>query len=209
MVLTPYRAQVEAVGAAVAAAAAAAGVNRNGVTVSTIDCYQGRDAEAVVLSFVVGGGGGGGSGGGGGGGGGRGGRGGVGPLLREWRRVNVGLSRARAKLVLVGSPATLAGNGYLRRLLGAVRGRGWMHAVVPGKDDAAVAAAADDGGGGGGCVGGRPAVASTPPPASLALLPTPARRGAAGGRAVVVAGTPPLRRLGRCVLAEEGLVAEG
>jgi len=89
VVLAPYRAQLTALADAVTAAAAVGDVDALGVQSSTIDSYQGLDADAVVLSFLVGEG----SGGRGGGA--------VGPLLGEWRRVNVGLSRARPKLVLV------------------------------------------------------------------------------------------------------------
>ena len=54
--------------------------------VSTVDKFQGRDMDAMILSLV---------------------RsnctGAVGTLLRDWRRVNVAITRSKYKLVLVGS----------------------------------------------------------------------------------------------------------
>jgi DNA replication ATP-dependent helicase Dna2 len=60
------------------------------VEVDTPDRYQGRDKEVIVISLVR-----------------SNTRGDVGELLRDSRRVNVALTRARSKLILVGSKATL------------------------------------------------------------------------------------------------------
>jgi DNA replication ATP-dependent helicase Dna2 len=62
----------------------------NEVEVDTPDRYQGRDKEVIVISLVR-----------------SNKRGDVGELLRDARRVNVALTRARSKLILVGSKATL------------------------------------------------------------------------------------------------------
>jgi DNA replication ATP-dependent helicase Dna2 len=87
-----------------AATAAAAGVELN-----TADKYQGRDKSVIIVSLV---------------------RsntaGQVGELLRDWRRVNVLLSRAKQKLVLIGSAATLSHCAVLSALVAAVRERGWV-----------------------------------------------------------------------------------
>jgi DNA replication ATP-dependent helicase Dna2 len=84
--------------------AAAAGVELN-----TADKYQGRDKSVIIVSLV---------------------RsntaGQVGELLRNWRRVNVLLSRAKQKLVLIGSAATLSHCAVLSALVAAVRDRGWV-----------------------------------------------------------------------------------
>lgn len=65
-----------------------------GVEMHTADKFQGRDKEAVIVSFV---------------------RSNdacnVGDLLKDWRRVNVAVTRARSKLILIGSRKTLAGGG--------------------------------------------------------------------------------------------------
>jgi len=53
----------------------------------------------------------------------------AGRLLADWRRVNVAVTRARAKLVLVGSAATLASVPLFGHLLGLASGRGWLQAL--------------------------------------------------------------------------------
>ncbi|KAK5116011.1 hypothetical protein LTR62_000467 [Meristemomyces frigidus] len=85
------------------------------VEIDSADRYQGRDKECIILSFV---------------------RcnaaGTVGDLLKDWRRVNVALTRARSKLVMLGSRRTLGRNELLARLLGLTDGRGWTM-DLPGK----------------------------------------------------------------------------
>jgi AAA domain len=49
----------------------------------------------------------------------------VGKLLRDWHRVNVAMTRARAKLLLIGSASTMAGNPMLKSLLVFVEQRQW------------------------------------------------------------------------------------
>lgn len=72
-----------------------------GLEVSTIDRYQGRDKDAIVLSFVR-----------------SNPKGKVGRLLEDFRRLNVAVTRAKCKLVMVGSYSTLlAGSTHLRASL--------------------------------------------------------------------------------------------
>jgi DNA replication ATP-dependent helicase Dna2 len=95
--LTPFRAQVRGLRSRLehllneAALSGAA----PGLDICTIDQYQGKDKPCVIVSFV---------------------RSNdsreVGPLLKDWRRINVAITRARAKLVLVGSASTLAGGSH-------------------------------------------------------------------------------------------------
>jgi len=54
------------------------------VEVDTVDRFQGRDKECVLLSFVS-----------------HNARGEIGKLLTDWRRINVALTRAKSKLVRV------------------------------------------------------------------------------------------------------------
>lgn len=76
----------------------------DGLEVSTIDRYQGRDKPAIILSFVR-----------------SNPEGNVGRLLQDNRRLNVALTRAKAKLILVGSFSTLkAGSVQLEALLDGV-----------------------------------------------------------------------------------------
>ena len=85
------------------------------VEMHTADKFQGRDKEAVVLSLVrsndknV-----------------------VGDLLQDWRRVNVALTRARTKLIIVGSFNTMKnGNGLLEKMCGLIEKNGWRLDVSP------------------------------------------------------------------------------
>ncbi|PSQ06695.1 AAA family ATPase [Halobacteriales archaeon QS_4_69_31] len=78
-VIAPFRAQVAAIGRHVP----------DGVTVDTVDRFQGSSEEAVVISFVA-----------------------TGdlssPVFEDYRRVNVALTRAKRALVLVGDADALA-----------------------------------------------------------------------------------------------------
>ena len=91
-VLSPFRAQVEQFRLE---------LGNEPVQVYTIDQYQGRDNECVFVSLV---------------------RSvvdeDVGPLLRDWRRINVAITRAKKKLVMVGSKRTLRTAGeFMCKLL--------------------------------------------------------------------------------------------
>jgi DNA replication ATP-dependent helicase Dna2 len=82
--------------------------------VATIDRYQGRDKAVMLLSLV---------------------RsnpaGNAGQLLADWQRLNVALTRARVKLLVVGSARTLAGVPLLARLVGMAREGGWLVQLPP------------------------------------------------------------------------------
>jgi DNA replication ATP-dependent helicase Dna2 len=82
----------------------------------TADKFQGRDKEVVILSCV---------------------RNNpenhVGDLLRDWRRVNVAFTRARTKLLVVGSRTTLRdGNELLCKYVRLVEDKGWVYNLPPG-----------------------------------------------------------------------------
>lgn len=78
----------------------------------TADKFQGRDKEVVVLSCV---------------------RSNdthnVGDLLKDWRRVNVAVTRARSKLIIIGSKSTLglSQNEVLEGLVKLMDGKGWIY----------------------------------------------------------------------------------
>ena len=85
----------------------AADVSRD-VEVDSADRFQGRDKECIILSMV------------------RSNEAGiVGDLLKDWRRVNVALTRAKSKLIILGSRGTLRNNELLSKLLTLVGERGW------------------------------------------------------------------------------------
>ncbi|KAJ5168284.1 uncharacterized protein N7482_003878 [Penicillium canariense] len=82
----------------------------------TTDKFQGRDKEIVILSCV---------------------RSNsdnhVGELLRDWRRVNVAFTRARTKLLVLGSKSTLRdGNELLGKYVRLVEGKGWVYNLPAG-----------------------------------------------------------------------------
>ena len=76
-----------------------------GLEISTVDRYQGRDKPAIIVSFV---------------------RSNpkhkVGRLLEDFRRLNVALTRAKCKLIMIGSFSTLyKGSQPLQPVLDRVR----------------------------------------------------------------------------------------
>uniref|UniRef100_A0A8C7Y0A8 DNA replication ATP-dependent helicase/nuclease n=1 Tax=Oryzias sinensis TaxID=183150 RepID=A0A8C7Y0A8_9TELE len=84
-VIAPYRQQLKTIQALLQSP------TFSGLEVNTVDKYQGRDKSLIVLSFV---------------------RsnteeGHLGELLKDWRRLNVAITRAKHKLLMVGSAVTL------------------------------------------------------------------------------------------------------
>jgi DNA replication ATP-dependent helicase Dna2 len=103
-IISPFRAQLRILEEDPNIASWKAG----GLELSTIDRFQGRDKEIIILSTV---------------------RsnlsGKVGRLLLDMRRLNVALTRAKSKLIIVGSFSTLSkGSDPLRPLLARVNKRG-------------------------------------------------------------------------------------
>ncbi|KAL8392886.1 hypothetical protein RB595_002904 [Gaeumannomyces hyphopodioides] len=131
------------------------------VEMHTADRFQGRDKEVVVLSLV---------------------RSNeacnIGELLRDWRRINVAFTRAKTKLLVVGSRETLRGCGadeMLSRFVRLMEDRDWV-CDLPA--DALSAHVFDDGAG----------VAATgtttfgsPPAARTPARRTPKKRVSPGG----------------------------
>jgi DNA replication ATP-dependent helicase Dna2 len=84
-----------------------AGIPRE-VDIDSADRFQGRDKECIILSMVR-----------------SNATGTVGDLLKDWRRVNVALTRAKSKLVVLGSRRTLRNNELLAKFLELVDERRW------------------------------------------------------------------------------------
>ncbi|KAL1599589.1 DNA replication endonuclease-helicase Dna2 [Paraconiothyrium brasiliense] len=90
-------------------AAAATGPGISAVELHTADKFQGRDKEVVLVSCVR-----------------SNDNGVVGDLLKDRRRVNVALTRARSKLIILGSEKTLSGNDLLRDIVSLCREKDWV-----------------------------------------------------------------------------------
>jgi DNA replication ATP-dependent helicase Dna2 len=84
-----------------------------GLEVSTIDRYQGRDKETIIISMV------------------RSNEAGkTGRLLDDRRRLNVALSRAKKKLIIIGSYETLlTGSSILESVLQEIKNRNWIESI--------------------------------------------------------------------------------
>ena len=92
--------------------------NHSGVEMHTADRFQGRDKEVIILSLV---------------------RSNesksIGELLKDWRRINVAFTRAKTKLLVVGSRETLKGHGprdgaeeeMVARFVGLMEERHWIY----------------------------------------------------------------------------------
>lgn len=108
-VISPFRSQVALLQATIDALAL--GTGEKGVEVLTIDRCQGRDKPALIISFV---------------------RSNAerqaGTLLRDWRRLNVALTRARCKLIMIGDSRTLSEIELFGRLVDIVQKQ---HGYVP------------------------------------------------------------------------------
>ncbi|EGX93313.1 DNA replication helicase Dna2, putative [Cordyceps militaris CM01] len=91
-----------------------------GVEMHTTDRFQGRDKEVIVLSLV---------------------RSNdachIGELLRDWRRINVAFTRAKTKLLVIGSKSTLSGSNVnnkenmLSRFVALMEQRDWIYNLPP------------------------------------------------------------------------------
>lgn len=89
------------------------GHGNGAIEMHTADRFQGRDKEVVILSLV---------------------RSNeacsIGDLLKDWRRINVAFTRAKTKLLVVGSKSTLKGSGceeMLARFIGLMEARCWIY----------------------------------------------------------------------------------
>lgn len=99
-----------------AAAAAGSSATANDIEVLTADRAQGRDKAVVLLSLVrsneLG-------------------ARGIGELLNDWRRINVALTRAQRKVVIVGSQRTLSAAPLLVDFFGLMKDQRWILKLPP------------------------------------------------------------------------------
>jgi predicted DNA helicase len=90
-IISPYRAQVQLLQQEFGSA--------EGVSVNTIDSFQGQERDVVYLSLVR-----------------SNDQGDIG-FLRDYRRMNVAMTRARMKLIIIGDSATLGNDRFFAELL--------------------------------------------------------------------------------------------
>lgn len=121
-IVTHYRSQLALLKHTLRSAASATTATMRGgdvwdVEMHTADRFQGRDKQVVILSLV---------------------RSNeqcaIGELLKDWRRINVAFTRAKTKLLVVGSRATLGGCGedeMLARFVGLMEDREWVYDLAP------------------------------------------------------------------------------
>jgi ATP-dependent RNA/DNA helicase IGHMBP2 len=105
-VITPYAAQARRI----RERTRALGVD-DAVEVDTVDAFQGREKEAVLVSLV------------------RSNAEGAAGFVRDLRRLNVALTRARRHLFVVGDGATLGGEAFLGELIEHAQARGGYRSV--------------------------------------------------------------------------------
>lgn len=102
-VISPYRPQLKLL-------SDAATDETRAIRFSTVDKFQGMDSDCIIISMV---------------------RSNpdssIGQLLRDWNRLNVAFTRARKKLILVGSGKTILGNEAFLQLKDLFSERGWLH----------------------------------------------------------------------------------
>ncbi|NQZ78161.1 MAG: AAA family ATPase, partial [Ekhidna sp.] len=97
-VIAPYKAQVEILKMQITQSEGLAEA-RQYIDVNSVDAFQGQERDVVYISLV------------------RSNPSGEIGFLREYRRLNVAMTRARFRLVLVGDSATLGGDAFFERLL--------------------------------------------------------------------------------------------
>ena len=102
-VITPYRRQIKAIEALVHK-----GPSRS-VEVNTVDRFQGKEKACLIVSFV---------------------RSNpscsLGDLLKDWRRINVAFTRARCKLIVIGSERTLAMDPFINKFIALCHKNKWV-----------------------------------------------------------------------------------
>ncbi|XP_043912886.1 DNA replication ATP-dependent helicase/nuclease DNA2 [Protopterus annectens] len=109
-IIAPYRQQLRTISALLTTSSFF-----HAVEVNTVDKYQGRDKSVIIVSFV---------------------RsnddGNLGELLKDWRRLNVAITRAKNKLIMLGSMSTLYRYSPLEKLLNYLKSENMIIELPPG-----------------------------------------------------------------------------
>ncbi|KAG7095095.1 hypothetical protein E1B28_005882 [Marasmius oreades] len=91
--------------------------SHSGIEFMTADKSQGRDKDCIIISLVR-----------------SNSSGSVGDLVKDWRRMNVSFTRARSKLILVGSRKTLSTAELLNEFFILMEEKDWILQLPPGAD---------------------------------------------------------------------------
>lgn len=102
-VISPFRAHVRSLRRALS-------YLNSVVEMDTIDKFQGKDKECMIMSF---------------------GRGKKMDIMKDWRRLNVALSRAKHKLILVGSYGVIKDSDVMKRFLQILARQRWILPLPP------------------------------------------------------------------------------
>jgi len=81
-----------------------------GLEIHTVDKFQGKDKECIIVSLVR-----------------SNKNGNIGMLLKDWRRINVTFTRAKRKLIIVGSKKTLEDNFLFKEFFELVNDNHWNY----------------------------------------------------------------------------------
>lgn len=106
-VITPYRQQIKLLNYLLEHAPT--------VEIITADKSQGRDKSCIIMTMVR-----------------NNENGNVGELLKDWRRINVCLTRSREKLIILGSFKTLKSSEILNEFLNLVEAKQWIYSLESG-----------------------------------------------------------------------------
>eukprot|EP01134_Creolimax_fragrantissima_P005432 CFRG5432T1 len=113
--ISPYRGQVSSLRTMITKYFTPIQASR--LDVYTVDKYQGRDKDVILLSMV---------------------RSNtakeVGMLLNDWRRLNVAFTRARRKIVIIGSRSTLTKSTVMNKFFNLVSSKSWILPVMSSPD---------------------------------------------------------------------------
>ncbi|KAI0635451.1 Dna2-domain-containing protein [Trametes polyzona] len=88
--------------------------DRKKLEILTADRSQGRDKDCIIISMVR-----------------SNDNGQIGELVKDWRRMNVSFTRARSKLIIIGSRKTLQGTPLLQEFFQLMDSQGWILTLPP------------------------------------------------------------------------------
>lgn len=109
-IIAPYKAQVEVIRGIVNRSEALAPYREN-ISINTVDAFQGQERDVMYISLVR-----------------SNDKGEIG-FLKEYRRMNVAMTRARYRLVMIGDSATLGGDPFYNQMLDYVQHHGQYSSV--------------------------------------------------------------------------------